>query len=65
MTFMTNIQVVVDIIITALVHPFQPVVVLTLTLYIMVVMEVMKVVKYQFNNNKMLKWKGDYRCNNK
>ena len=48
-----NIQLEVIIIITAPVHPTRPVVVHILTLYIMVAMGVMKVVRYQFNNSKM------------
>ena len=48
-----NIQLEVIIIITAPVHLTLPVVVHILTLYIMVVMGVMKVVRYQFNSSKM------------
>ena len=60
-----NIQLEVHIIIAAPVLPIPPAVVHTQTLYIMVVMAVMKVVKCQFNNNKTLKWKGGSHCNNK
>ena len=60
-----NIPLEVTTITIALVHQIRMVVALIQTLYTMVVMVVMKVVRCQSNNNKIMKWKGDFLYSNK